>query len=213
MLKFSKTLYTLMAFLLLSIGISLQIKAGIGQSVFNAFCMCFSDLLDIKIGSIINFFNILFFIIYIFTKSSKINFNDFFQLLATIINGYLINIFTYNIFNHIIIQSYYLKVLIFLAGVFISSISLGFILSLEIIKFPLEALCINLSESFNSSLAKIRMKFDILFIILTLILTISLNHTLYIREGTIMSFFLLSRLLGYSYSFSKNIYKGDRNYV
>ena len=198
-----KTLYSAITFLLLSIGISLQIKAGIGQSMFNAFCVLFADLFRIKIGSMINFFNLLFFIFYLFIKPSRPDLKDFMQIIATVFNGYLINILTYSIINHIIIQTYCLKIFTFMLGLFLASISLGAILAMDIIKFPLESLCIVLSQKMKCSMTKVRLHFDAFFLISTLIFTIITNQPLNIREGTVISFFLLSRLLGFSYDFHK----------
>lgn len=198
-----KTLYSAITFLLLGLGISLQIKAGIGQSMFNAFSMFLADLYHIEIGTMINFLNLLFFAIYLYMKPSHLNLKDFMQIIATMVNGYIINLFTYSIFNHIIIQSYCLRVLTFTLGLFLASISLGAILAMEIIRFPLESLCIVLSQKLKCSLTKVRMRFDIFFLVSTLMFTIITNRTLNIREGTVISFLLLSRLMGFSYDFYK----------
>jgi uncharacterized membrane protein YczE len=74
---------------------------------------------------------------------------------------------------------------------------------MEIIRFPLESLCIVLSQKLKCSLTKVRMRFDIFFLVSTLLLTIITNRTFYIREGTVISFFLLSKLMGFSYDFHK----------
>lgn len=198
-----KILYSAITFLLLGLGISLQIKAGIGLSMFNAFSMLLANLYHIEVGTMINLLNLLFFIIYLFIKPSPLNLKDFIQIIATMVNGYVINLFTYSIFNHIVIQYYYLRVLTFMLGLFLASISLGAILAMEIIRFPLESLCIVLSQKLKCSLTKVRMRFDFFFLVSTLILTILTNRTLYIREGTIISFFLLSSLMGFSYNFYK----------
>lgn len=209
-----KILYSAITFLLLGVGISLQIKACIGQSMFNAFSMLLANLYHIEIGTMINLLNLLFFVIYLYIKPSRINLKDFMQIIATMVNGYVINLFTYSIFNYIIIQSYYLRVLTFILGLLLASISLGAILSMEIIRFPLESLCIVLSQKLNCSLTKVRMRFDIFFLVSTLIFTIITNRTLYIREGTVISFFLLSKLMGFSYDFHKKTFiKGDTDYV
>lgn len=197
-------LYSTITFILLGFGISLQIKAGIGQSMFNAFCMLCADLLHIEIGTMINMFNLLFFIIYLLMQASPPKSKDFLQLLAVMINGYVINLFTYSLLNQIVIQSYYIKVILFMLGISIASISLGAILAMGIIRFPLESLCIVLSQKLNYTLTKIRMRFDIFFLASTLIITLITQHTLYIREGTVISFFLLSRLMGFTYEFLKN---------
>lgn len=205
--QYKKILNSAFAFLLLALGISLQIKAGIGQSMFNAFSMLLSNLIHIEIGTMINFLNLLFFIIYVFIKSSPLRLQDFIQIIATMVNGYVINLFTYTIFNHITIQYYYLKVFIFLLGLLLASISLGAILAMGMIRFPLENLCILLSEKLKCSLTRVRMCFDFFFFISTLTVTIINNQTLYIREGTIISFFLLSKLMGLSYEYCKKILK------
>ena len=198
-----KTLYSAIAFLLLGLGISLQIKAGIGQSMFNAFCMLWADLFHVEIGTMINLFNLLFFLLYLIIQASLPKRKDMIQIIATMVNGFVINLFTYSVLNHIIIQSYIVKIIIFLLGLILASVSLGAILAMEVIRFPLEALCIVLSERLNYNLTKTRMRFDIFFFASTLIVTLLTNRSLYIREGTVISFFLLSGLMGFSYHFHK----------
>ncbi len=198
-----RILYSTITFLLLGIGISLQIKANIGQSVFNAFCMISADLLHIEIGTMINLFNFLFFLIYLYVQPSRPRLKDMVQIAAIMVNGYVINLFTYSVLNHVMIQSYYLQIITFILGLFLATVSLGAFLAMEIVRFPLEGLCIVLSQKSKYSLAKIRMRFDVFFLAGTLILTLMTKHTLYVREGTVISFFLLSRLMGFSYDFHK----------
>lgn len=199
-----KILYSVAAFLMLGLGISLQIKAGIGQSMLNAFALILADVFKLEIGTVLNLLNMLFFILYLIIRRSHINRRDIIQILATIANGYIVNLFVYFIFDHLIIQSYLLRLLTFMLGLSLASLSLGAILAMEIIQFPLESFCIVLGQKLGCKLTTIRMRFDIFFMLSTLILTLTTNHNLYIREGTIISFFLLSRLMGYSYYFHKN---------
>lgn len=198
-----KLLYSVLAFLILGLGISLQIKAGIGQSMFNAFALILAELFNLEIGTVLNFLNLLFFMIYLIIKRSHINRLDIVQIFATIVNGYIVNFYTYNVLNHLIIQTYFMKVLLFMTGLILASLSLGVILAMEIIQFPLESLCILLGLRLGCKMTTIRMRFDIFFAIGTLLLTLITNHSLYIREGTIISFFVLSRLIGFSYYFHK----------
>lgn len=198
-----KLLYSVLAFLMLGLGISLQIKAGIGQSMFNAFSLILADLFNLELGTVLNFLNILFLIIYLIIRRSHINRRDIIQIAATIVNGYIVNFYIYIILNHLIIQTYFMNVLLFMIGLILASLSLGAILAMEIIQFPLESLCILLGQKFGYNLATIRMRFDIFFFVSTLLLTLVFNHSLYIREGTLISFFLLSKLIGLSYSFHK----------
>lgn len=198
-----KILYSILAFLMLGFGISLQIKAGIGQSMFNAFSLILADLFHFEVGTVLNLLNTMFFITYLIIKRSHINKLDMVQIAATIANGYIVNFYVYIILNHLVIQAYYMKVIIFILGLLFASLSLGAILAMEIIQFPLESLCILLGQKLGRSLATIRMRFDMFFLVGTLLLTLIFSHSLYLREGTILSFFLLSKLIGFSYSFHK----------
>ncbi|WP_353095651.1 hypothetical protein [Tissierella praeacuta] len=199
-----KVLYSVSAFLMLGLGISLQIKAGIGQSMLNAFALILAELFNLEIGTMLNLLNMLFFILYLIIRKSHISHRDIIQVVATIVNGYIVNLFVYFLFDHLIIQSYFLRVLTFMIGLSLASLSLGAILAMEIIQFPLESLCIVLGQKLRYNLTTIRMRFDIFFMLSTLILTLMTSHNLYIREGTIINFFLLSRLMGFSYYFQKN---------
>lgn len=206
-------LYSAIAFLMLGLGISLQIKAGIGQSMLNAFAMTIAELTNLSIGTLLNLLNLLFFIIYLFMRRMRMSNQDLIQLFATIANGYIINLFVYYVFGNMVVESYFLRMSLFILGVALASISLGAILAIGIVKFPLESLCILLGQKLNKTLANTRMRFDIFFLISTILIAFLSNNTLYIREGTIISFFLLSKLLGFSYCIFKNHFERSCNYV
>lgn len=197
------TLYSVIAFLLLGLGISLQIKSGIGQSMLNAFASTLSDLFNLKVGTVLNILNMLFFITYFFLRKARLNFKDIIQIIATIANGYIINFFVYIILGDLVIQSYIIKIITFIMGLCLASISLGVILAIEIIKFPLEGLCIVISKKLEKQLSTVRLGFDLFFLISTLIITFLTRNNLYIREGTILSILLLSRIMGSMYNFMK----------
>jgi len=198
-------IYSILTFLLLGLGISLQIKAAIGQSMLNAFALTLSDTVNLKVGTILNIINLLFFISYLLIRRSRFNYTDIVQVVATIANGYVINFFVYYVFSNLTSEAYIYKIIVFLMGLSLSSISLGAILAIGIVKFPLESLCLTIGDIFKKKLSTVRRGFDVVFLITTLGITFIKGNTLYIREGTIISFFLLSNLLGISYSFFKKL--------
>lgn len=200
---------SILCFSILSLGIALQIKAGIGQSVLNALALKLSDLFGLEIGSVLNIINTIFFISYLYMKNFQIDKYDILQIITTILNGIFINIFLYIVFKNLIITFYPLKILVFILGIFLSSISLGAVLALGVLKFPLESFCLILVERLGRKLADVRLIFDSLFILCILGLSLIFGGRLYIREGTVISFFLLSKLVGYSYDFFKRSF----NYV
>lgn len=197
------SVYSIIAFLLLGLGISLQIKAGIGQSMLNAFALTMAELFHLEVGTILNILNTLFFMTFVLIRKTNIDSKDIIQILSIIANGFIINFFVYYVFADLVIESYLQKVLVFLLGLCLSSVSLGIIMAIEIIKFPLESLCVELCQKLNTNLTVVRMRFDLLFLLSTLIITLVSKNALYIREGTVISFLLLSRLMGLTYYFFK----------
>ncbi|HYE83776.1 MAG TPA: hypothetical protein VEG39_16625 [Clostridia bacterium] len=205
-------IYSILSFVLFCFGISLQIKALIGQSVLNAFAVTISYIVDLKVGTLLNIINSLFFISYLSIRRSRMNYTDAVQIVATIANGYVINFFMYNLLHSISIENYVYRVMIFLIGLIISSINLGIVLAIGIIKFPLESLCLIISEVYKKKLSVVRRSFDIVLILATLCITVVENTALNIREGTVISFFLLSTILGASYNFFKRQMTRGRGY-
>lgn len=147
--------------------------------------------------------NSLFFVAYLLLRRSRLNYKDVMQVIATITNGAVINFFLYNILSIFTIENYFCRIVLYMSGLGIASISLGSVLAIGIIKFPLESLCLTISEVFKMKFTAVRLSFDVLFLVVTLIITVLAHTPLQIREGTIISIFLLSTLLGSCYEFFK----------
>lgn len=195
--------YSILGFFLFGFGIALQIKAGIGQSMLNAFALTISEVLDTEIGNILNLINLVFFVCYILVRKTRMDYKDIVQIVATIACGFVINFYVYFLLAGVQVTAYYLQVSIFLVGLTLSSASLGAILAIGVIKFPLESLCIVLGEKYSKKITSIRIRFDVFFLLSTLILFITTDVSLNIREGTVISFLILARLMGVSYYFFK----------
>ncbi len=193
--------WTILSFVLFGFGISLQLKASIGQSVLNALAVTLSHIIEMKVGTILNGINLLFFLSYLLLRRSRLNYKDTIQVLATVANGSMINLFLYHLLSLFTVESYFYRVLLYLTGLGIASVSLGAILAMGIVKFPLESLCLVISESYQKNFAAVRMSFDVIFLIVTLCLTLLSHAPLQIREGTVISVVLLSTLLGICYNF------------
>ncbi|TCL56843.1 hypothetical protein EDD76_11015 [Kineothrix alysoides] len=97
------------------------------------------------------------------------------------------------------------KIGTFVIGLFLSSTTLGILLAIGIINFPLEGFCITLSNLFHTKLTTVRFSLDAFFFGIILILVVFTHVPFYIREGTIISFILLSYLLGQSYKYAQKL--------
>ena len=201
--KRNDLIVTIISFVFFGFGISLQLKAAIGQSVLNALAVTLSYTIQMKVGTILNGINTLFFISYLLLRRTRLNYKDGIQIIATIANGYIINLFLYQLLSLFTVESYFYRIILYLIGIIIASISLGAVLAIGIVKFPLESMCLIISEAYKKKFTAVRMSFDVIFLIITLSLTL-LSHTpLQIREGTVISILLLAPLLGICYEFFK----------
>ncbi|MDW2798249.1 hypothetical protein RZO55_11730 [Clostridium boliviensis] len=197
------TVCSVLSFVFFGFGISLQLKAAIGQSVLNALAVTLSFLIPWKVGTILNMINTIFFICYLLFKRTRLNYKDIIQIIATIANGIIINFFLYQILSGFTAESYLFRLLLYISGLLIASLSLGAVLAVGIISFPLESLCLTISKLYHKKFTAVRMSFDVIFLAAAIALTLWAHTPWQIREGTIISVLLLSPLLGICYGFFK----------
>ena len=201
------TACSVLSFVFFGFGISLQLKAAIGQSVLNALAVTLSFLIPWKVGTILNIINTIFFISYLLFKRTRLDYKDIIQIIATIANGIIINLFLYQILSGFTAESYLFRLLLYITGLIIASLSLGAVLAIGIISFPLESLCLTISKLYHRKFTAVRMSFDVIFLAVTIALTVWAHTPWQIREGTIISVLLLSPLLGICYGFFKKHWK------
>lgn len=190
--------YTISAF-----SISLSIKANVGISCFNALNMALSSLTSMKVGTITALINFMFLLTYMVMTKFRYPKKYLLQLISVLLFGSLINLFTYKFLVDIHLQSYLFRLSLMAISTIISGLSIGMIISYGQITFPIESFCLALEETTGLSFVKSRYGIDILSVIMSLTITITFLHPLFVREGTLISLFLLSL----SINFMKEYYK------
>ncbi|OEL01225.1 hypothetical protein AST12_11830 [Staphylococcus succinus] len=79
------------------------------------------------------------------------------------------------------------------------------LLFIGLIKFPLEAVCIEISNQFQTSFGKVRYLFDTIFVLGVLTIYI-LDHSIFaIREGTVINVFFLSYIISFTMKLLENV--------
>lgn len=198
-----KVFYSMLLFTTFCFGISLQIKANIGQSSLNALALSITYLFDVKIGTVLNIINGLFWIAAILLNRFKIGLRELIQIVATMANGIFINFFVYNILSGYQLPNYYTEIGQFIVGLLISSSSLGIMLAIGIISFPVESFSIAIGVRVGKSLTQVRLLLDTIFLSSSVILSVITKSPLPIREGTIISYLCLSYFMGKTFTWYK----------
>ena len=190
--------YTLSA-----LGISLGIVANVGVSSYNSMNLALANASDIKIGTITIFFNITFLVIYMILTKFKERYKYLIQGFSVFMFGSLINYFTYNILGGVADLSYVQRVLLFSAGTLLSGSALGVIIYYNIITFPLENLCVKVSNMNGIPFVKLRYFVDVISVTISLGISVVNGLPIYVREGTLISMVLLSLTINTAKNFAE----------
>lgn len=179
-------------YIISALGVSLGIVANIGVSSYNSMNLAVATMSDIKVGTITIFFNIIFLLIYMVLTKFNEKYKYLIQGVSVFMFGSFINYFTYNIFSGLSSLEYIQRVLLFSGGTVISGLSIGIIIYYNIITFPLENVCIKISQMTKISFMKLRYLVDVFSLIISVGISMVGDLPIYVREGTIISMFLLS---------------------
>ena len=189
--------YTTSAF-----GISLTIKANVGVSSFNSMNLAISNATDIKIGTVTIFFNLIFLVSYMVLTQFALRKKYALQVFSVVFFGVIINFFTYNVLKDLIVTNYLLRLLLISVGTTIGGLSVGMIIRYDAITFPIESFCLIIAEKTTLTFIKLRYFIDFVSIVTSILVSLSFNLPLFVREGTLISFLILSA--------SMNFMKGKR---
>ncbi|SMP60234.1 Uncharacterized membrane protein YczE [Anoxynatronum buryatiense] len=177
-------------------GIGITIKAAIGVSSFNAMNIAFANAFDIKVGTITMAINVLFLYIYIYMTRFKLKKKYLLQFFSVVLFGFFINFFTYTILGGWVIERYLVRVIALIVGTLIGGSAVGMIVSLNAITFPIESVCLLLSEKTRYSFTQLRYAVDVFSVAVSLSISFVFVLPLYVREGTLLSLMLFSFTMG-----------------
>lgn len=120
------------------------------------------------------------------------------MLSALLCFGSVINLILYNILIHVSITAYIPRLLLFVTGTLIAGFGTGQVLVLNYLKFPIENFCAQLAERTTKSFKYYRYLIDIVCVSLSLLLSLTFRLPIVVREGTLISLFLLSSVIAWS---------------
>lgn len=193
-----KLIQSLFYYFISAVGISLTIKANVGVSSFNSLNVSIANLSTLQIGTVTTLLNISFLIGCVLLDKER-SFSKYLLMLVAVMSfGEVINLVYYHLFSQFTIDSYLLNLILFLLGVVIAGFGTGQVLRLSLLKFPIESFCQLLAEKTSHSFSTYRYSVDIVCVSLSLILSFAFSLPVVVREGTIISLFLLSGVINWS---------------
>lgn len=190
----SRVALTGLALILLGFAVGLQTKAAIGVSLVNSTFISISTITGLKFGTVSNIVNSFFILLQIFILRKNINISLVFQAILMVTFGFITNFFIYDVFTFDI-TSYPMRVVLFTISYLIIPFALVCLKELDIASMPIEGFCKLLENKNMMSFSNARLAVDIVSLIATISIVLIFNIPSPIREGTIMSLFLLNYMI------------------
>ena len=177
------------------ISAALALKAAIGVSAYDALTQTIADMIHIKVGTmgiILNCSCILGQIVILKKDFKPI---QLLQALVSVILGSVINFMLYEVYTFEL-TAYYQNLLLLILAYVLMAMFVGAVMTINLVTFALEGLCMALEKITPFKFAKIRQAVDVISIILCLIISFGFQLPLAIREGTIIGMLIFAPLMG-----------------
>ncbi|WP_103981925.1 DUF6198 family protein [Helcococcus massiliensis] len=189
-----RVILTLLTLILLGFGVALQTKAAVGVSLVNSTLLSISMITGMKFGTVSIIVNSLFILLQIIILRKNVNISLIFQAMIMVTFGFITNFFLYNIFTFEL-TSYSIRLVLFTLSYLIIPFTLVCLKELDIASMPIEGFCKLMEDKKIMSFSNTRLSVDIVALIATILIVIIFNIPSPIREGTIISLFLLNYMI------------------
>ena len=182
--------------LICSFGDSMNFKASIGVTPYEATQLTAFFITGIKVGTLAIISNFILLGGQLMIRK-KMTPSMLLQIPLCVLQGYILNLIIYTIFGKISLN-YPVKVVFLLCGIFLSGAGVGMMVVADITVFPLEGFCEALSDAKKIDFAKVRQGADVLFVVSCVLVSLIFHYPLAIREGSVAAALFFSRIMNAS---------------
>lgn len=185
---------------------ALSLKAAIGVSAWDALTQTFSDLIHIKVGTMGMILNCSCIVGQIIILKKDFKPIQLLQAVVSIILGSVINFMLYEVYTFEL-TAYWQNIALLVLAYILMAMLVGAVMTLNIVTFALEGLCMALERITPFEFAKIRQAVDVISIILCFILSFTLKLPLAVREGTVIGMIMFAPLMGQFMKIENKLFK------
>ena len=209
MLVYERLLYTMnttrktvLSLLITLVGITvcytasaIQAFTNIGQGPVGAFQLTASYVTGIQMGIIAILFQGVFFLGQIILEKKNWKPRQLLQMLVTVYGGFVLNFVLYTLLDGIVLHSYLLKMLLFIAATAANAFGVSIILNAGFIRVPMEGFLMLLGQKIHISIGRLKQIADLSILVIVLLLTIAFHYNFTVREGTVVNALLFGYCL------------------
>lgn len=197
MKTFNRILLSAFSILLVSFGASLAMKSAIGVGAWDSVSQTVSLITGIKVGTFSMILNSSCVAGQWLLLGKKFKIKRLLQVGVAILLGMGVNWVYYNLMGSIAFGSYPIQLMSFVVGMLIISFGVAMILTINYTAFPLEALCLVISDRTGWNFGKLRQGVDFGSIVVSLSLTLLFSSIFTVREGTVIGMLIFGPSLEY----------------
>lgn len=207
-MNIKKIIYFIILIVGISFGTTLTMKANIGVEAWDALAQSGSAITNIPVGTVLMILNITCVLIQWIILKKDFKFKHMLQIPLSVFIGYLVNYFYYDLFGNLIVNNYFIKVLILILGYLVNAFVVAGIMMLDVVTFALEGACKVISDKYQLSFPKFRQIIDVLSVASVIVLSMMFHIDLYVREGTVIGMLIFGPMIGF---FTKTLEKIGEN--
>ena len=153
---FKRSLFVLIGVILVSFGASLTLKAAVGVGAWDAVSQSVSLLTGIKVGTFAMFLNGSCVVGQLLVLHKNFNISRVLQIGVAILLGVFVNFFYYDLFGSLVLDTYWIRLVTFIIAIIILSFAVAAVMVIDVVTFPLEALCMVVANKTGWNFSKLR---------------------------------------------------------
>ncbi|HIU21630.1 MAG TPA: hypothetical protein IAD51_05320 [Candidatus Limadaptatus stercorigallinarum] len=176
-------------------GVALSMIPDIGIGAYDAFGLTISYVSGVDVSIIYAAMSGVFLLGQILIERRSFRLTELFQLVFVFGSGFFTAIFTRWVFDGVTLGSYAAKIFVLAAAIVCKAVGLITIIESYLIRVPMEGFCVCIADRTPFSMGKVRMAFDVLFVVLIAIITPIADLPWTIREGTAIAFVIHGPML------------------
>jgi uncharacterized protein len=191
--------------MIVAFGVSMTLKAGVGVGAWDALTQTLSLILRIRIGTFVMILNSSLVLVQWIMLGKSFELKRLTQVPVVIVLGSVVNFVFYTLFENLFLPNYIAQMGFYIMGVITIAYSVGMIMALNFVTFPMESLCLVIASKTKWSFGRIRQGVDVVSIIIVVILSFVFSIPLAIREGTVIGILMFGLLVGWFFDRFKSM--------
>lgn len=178
---------SLLGIVLIYIAAAFATKAALGICPVDAVIATVANVLHIKIGTFSMIFHTFFLLGQILMEKKAFRKTEFLQILYITLGGSVLNFFLYTVLKNVTFPHYPLRLAITLAAFLLSAFGCTMVNETHLMRTPIEGYLQLVADRLGTPAGKLRQKFDIGLILISVMLTLVFDTNWTVREGTVIS--------------------------